>query len=93
MSMKKRLSFTNIFNTCSTNISQKKTVTMTNLDKYWMTPELKQLLRQAQRTRVAEGRSPKFKKLWSKFRKLKRAKISSFRNKMVKELKEGDSGQ
>ena len=70
-----------------------KTVTMTNLDKYWMTPEIKTLLRQVQRTRLQEGRSPKFKKLWSKFRKLKRAKIVSFRNKMVQELKEADSGK
>jgi hypothetical protein len=70
-----------------------KTVTMTNLDKYWMTPEMKQLLRQVQRTRLIEGRSPKFKKLWYKFRKLKRAKIASLRNKMVQELKEADSGQ
>ena len=50
-----------------------KTVTMTNLDKYWLTPEMKQLLRQVQRTRLKEGKSPKFKKLWAKFRKLKRA--------------------
>ena len=51
---------------------EKKTITMTNLDKHWMTPELKQLLRQAQRTRLKEGRSSKFKRL---FRKVKRAKL------------------
>ena len=70
-----------------------KTVTMTNLDKHWMTPDLKQLLRQVQRTRLIEGKSSKFKRLWSKFRRLKRFKIKTLRNKMVNELKEGDSGQ
>ena len=70
-----------------------KTVTMTNLDKWWITPEIKQLLRQAQRVRVKEGRSEKFKKLWSKFKKLKRTKIVSLRTKMVQELKEADSSK
>ena len=70
-----------------------KTVTMTNLDKYWMTPEIKQLLRQAQRTRIVEGRSEKFKKLWLRFRKMKQKQIVSFRTKMVGELKNSDAGK
>ena len=49
-----------------------KTVKMTNLDKFWITPQLKQLLRQAQRERILNGKSPKFKKLWNKFRSQKR---------------------
>ena len=70
-----------------------KTIAMTNLDKYWMTPEIKQLLRQVQRTRLKEGRSKKFKKLWLRFRKMKRSQIISFRTKMVEELKNSDSGK
>ena len=40
-----------------------KKVFMTNMDKYWMTPELKQLLRKAQRERLKNGKSDLFKKL------------------------------
>jgi hypothetical protein len=44
-----------------------KSVTISNLDKTWMTPGLKQLLRQVQRERVQNGKGGKFKKLWAKF--------------------------
>ena len=64
-----------------------KSVTISNLDKTWMTPQLKQLLRQVQRERVKHGRGGKFKKLWSKFRRMKRARIKNFNNEFVKELK------
>ena len=40
-----------------------KKVTISNLDKTWMTPQLKQLLRQVQRERVQHGKGGKFKKV------------------------------
>ena len=49
-----------------------KTVMISNLDKAWMTPEVKQILRQVQRERLQNGKSVKFKQLWAKFRRLKR---------------------
>ena len=63
-----------------------KTVFISNLDKQWMTPELKQLLRQAQRERVKSGNGSKFKKLWRKFRRIKRKRIKSYNEKIVEGL-------
>jgi len=70
-----------------------KTVTMSSLDKKWMTPELKQILRESQRERLRNGKSTKFKKLWSKFRRIKRSKIKSNTKKIVNELKETAPGR
>ena len=64
-----------------------KSVKISNLDKTWVTPQLKQLLRQVQRERIEHGRGGKFKKLWSKFRRLKRARIKNFNSEFVKEMK------
>ena len=64
-----------------------KTVTFSNLDKYWMTPELKQLLRQVQRERIRKGKGGKFKKLWSKFRRLKRRQVKTYYRDFIKDLK------
>ena len=44
-----------------------KTVIMSNLDKDWMNPDLKQKLRQMQRERLKNGNSLHFKKLRSRF--------------------------
>ena len=70
-----------------------RSVTISNLDKPWMTPQLKQLLRQVQRERLNNGKHGKFKKLWAKFRRLKRAKIKSFNSDFVKELKTTNPGK
>merc|ERR1712015_148148 len=70
-----------------------KTVIMSDLDKKWMNPELKQLLRQTQRERLKKGKSKRFKKLWSKFRRLKRSAIKSNTNNVVNELKESKPGK
>ena len=70
-----------------------RSVTISNLDKPWMTPQLKQLLRQVQRERLNNGKGGKFKKLWAKFRRLKRAKIKSFNSDFVKELKTTNPGK
>ena len=46
-----------------------KAVSVSSLDKPWMTPQMKQVLRQAQRVRLNKGKSDQFKALWTKFRK------------------------
>ena len=69
-----------------------KTVTISSLDKSWMTPELKQLLRQVQRERLAKGKSDQFKKLWAIFCRRKRGEIKSFHHKFVMELKQTNPG-
>ena len=70
-----------------------KRVTMTNLDKPWMNPELKQLLRQVQRERLRNGKNGRFKKLWSKFRRLKRHRIKNQTQEVVEELKTTEPGK
>ena len=64
-----------------------KTVSVSSLDKKWMTPQLKQILRQAQRERLLRGKSEHFKKLWAKFRRMKRKEIRNFHRVFVEELK------
>ena len=64
-----------------------KSVTVSSLDKPWMTPQLKQLLRQTQRGRLKNGKNGKFKELWSKFRRLKKKQIKSFQKNFVAELR------
>ena len=64
-----------------------KKVFMSNMDKYWTTPELKQLLRRVQRERLDNGKSEVFKSLWSKCRRKKRSTIRNFNENNVKELK------
>ena len=68
-----------------------KTVNISNLDKNWMTPQLKVFLRQAQRERIRHGKKGKFKQMWAKFRSVKRANIKSFYKKYVEELKTSQS--
>ena len=70
-----------------------KTVMISNLDKAWMTPELKQILRQVQRERLQNGKSVKFKQLWAKFCRLKRRQIKTFHKKFVQDLKVTSPGK
>ena len=70
-----------------------KSVTVSNLDKTWLTPQLKQLLRQVQRERLKHGKGERFKKLWAKFRQLKRARIKNFNSDFVEELKTTNPGK
>ena len=58
-----------------------------------MNPELKQLLRQVQRERLNKGKNGKFKQLWAKFRRLKRAQIKKFHKNFVEELKTTSPGK
>ena len=70
-----------------------KRIYISNLDKNWMTPQLKQLLRQAQRERIKHGKGGRFKKLWANFRRLKRSNIKLFYKNYVEELKTINPGQ
>ena len=60
-----------------------KTVNVTNLDKEWLSPGLKLLLRQAQRELFKNGRSKKYKKLRNVFRRRKRESIKMFYKNFV----------
>ena len=63
-------------------------MTVSNLDKKWMTPELKELLRKVQREYFLNRGSTKWRKLKTEFKKKKRKTISSFHSRFVKELKQ-----
>ena len=65
-----------------------KTINVTNLDKEWLSPTLKLLLRQAQREMVRNGKSNKYRKLRNQFRRNKRKAIKSFYKHFVEELKQ-----
>jgi hypothetical protein len=64
-----------------------KVVNFSNLDKFWMNPELKLLLRKVQKERHKHSKSGKFKNLWSKYRRLKRSKVKLYYKCFVEELK------
>ena len=59
-----------------------KRIHISNLDKNWMMPQLKQLLRQAQRERIKHGKDGQFKKLWANFRRITRSNIRLFYKKI-----------
>ena len=64
-----------------------KTVNVTNLDKEWLSPSLKLLLRQGQRELFKNGKSEKYKKLRKNFRRRKRESVKMFYKNFVEELK------
>ena len=64
-----------------------KTVTISNLDKKWMTPELKNLQRQVQREYVQNRQSPKWRRLKFEFKQKKRKSVLSFHSNFVSNLK------
>ena len=63
---------------------------MSNLDRNWMSPELKQLHRKMQREYFKKRKSEKFKELKLKFKKLKRKTLKKFYSNFVSDLKESD---
>ena len=67
-----------------------KSINMTNLDRDWMSPELKNLHRAMQREFYKRRKSVKYKELKSKFKKLKRKTVQNFYSKFVSDLKESD---
>ena len=58
-----------------------------------MSPDLKQLHRRMQREFHRHRKSEKYKKLKSKFKKMKRKAVKTFYSDFVSELKESDPGK
>ena len=70
-----------------------KTSQMSTLDRKWMTPHLKQISRAMKREFYKHRKSAKYKKMKSKFKKLKRKSLKSFYSDFVSNLKATDPGK
>ena len=70
-----------------------KTTKMSNFDKAWMSPQLKQLHRAMQREFIKHRKSKKHKKLKSKFKKLKRNTVKTLYSGFVSDLKVTNPGK
>ena len=70
-----------------------KSTKISNLDRKWFSPSLKQLHRKMQREFFHHRKSIKYKKLRSKFKKMKRQAIKSFYSNFVLNLKQSDPGK
>ena len=70
-----------------------KITKMSHLDKEWMSPELKQLHRAMQREFYKHRKSNKYKKLKTKYRKLKRRTIKTKYSSFMSELKLTNPGK
>ena len=70
-----------------------KSVKISNLDKKWFSPKLKSMHRRMQREYFRNRKSPKWKKLKSKFKKEKRKSIKSFYSEFVSTLKSTNPGK
>ena len=70
-----------------------KVTKMSNLDRDWMSPELKQLHRAKQREYYKHRKSIKYKKLKLKFKKLKRKTLKNVYSNFVSDLKQTDPGK
>ena len=70
-----------------------KNTRMSNLDKEWMTPHLKQMHRSMQREFYKHRKSRKYKKLKSKYKRLKRQTVKTFYSHFVSDLKLTDPGK
>ena len=64
-----------------------KSTKISNFDKKWMSPELKQLHRSMQREFFKHRKSMKYKQIKSKYKKLKKKSIRNFYRNFVAELK------
>ena len=82
--------FHNIITTIANKHFPEKVITVTNLDKKWMTPEIKQLLRKVQQEFYLKGKSLKWRNLKSKYRKLKRKSVRSYFSNFVNKVKSSD---
>ena len=70
-----------------------KITTISNLDRKWMSPALKQIHRKMQREFFQHRKSKKYKQLKTKFKRLKRKNIKTFYSDFVSELKLSDPGK
>ena len=83
-----RLNYFTAFSELSqTNIFHKKMVEISCLDKKWFSPAIKQIHRRMCREFFKNRRSPKYKKLKFKFKKMKRKSIKEFYSTFVSDLK------
>ena len=64
-----------------------KVISISNLDKNFMTPKLKILHRQMQRELYRNGKTEKFRKMRRKFKKAKRTSTSQYFDKFIHNLK------
>ena len=85
--------FHHIITSIRTKHFKQKNVTITNLDKRWMTPELKNLHRKVKREFFLNRKSPKWRKLKKEFKRKKRNSVLRFHEKFVTELKETNPRQ
>ena len=75
------------------NFFPEKMVKMSSLDKKWFSPQLKQIHRTMQREFYKHRRSEKYKRLKSKFKRLKRRSIKTFYSTFVSDLKTSNPGK
>ena len=74
-------------------IFPEKTVKISRLDRKWMTPQLKKLIRKIKREFYMHRKSPKWRRLKSRFKKLKRNTVKQFYSEFVTELKPSNPGK
>ena len=74
-------------------IFPEKTVKISTLDRKWMTPQLKKLIRKIKREFYVHRKSPKWRRLKSRFKKLKRNTVKQFYSEFVTELKPSNPGK
>ena len=79
--------FHDIIKTHLDKIFPEKIIQISSLDKKWMTPALKQLHRKVKREYFHHKKSLKWKKLKSKFKKMKKRTVRKFYSNFVEELK------
>ena len=70
-----------------------KSVTISSLDKNWMSPDLKTLLRKKQREFVKNRKSNKWKRINKIYEKLKRKTIKNLYSNFTDELKQVNPGR
>ena len=70
-----------------------KVTKLTNLDRVWMSPELKQIHRAKQREFYKHRKSTKYQKLKKKFKRLKKKILKEFYSNFVSDLKTTDPGK
>ena len=83
-------SFHNFLRSNLETLFPEKRTKMSNLDRDWMSPELKQLHRAMQREFYNKRGSIKHKKLKAKFKKLKRKNVKNFYSNFVSDLKKSN---
>ena len=87
---KKVENFHNIITSILNTHFPEKNITISSLDKKWMTPQIKQVLRKMQSEYFSKGKTGRWRKLKSKFRKLKRKSVRAYFSRFVTQIKDTD---